>query len=326
MPIRLTLLPLLLGCSLAASAETVSDAEFDMRVQLAAANAPGDLLSDSYLVPMIDRALEADNATRELDPALRSALEKARDDLARRVALAEDEVPVALYTTVNCLKEGADAGKCEGSRERLAGLAKDNGYHHYVLMSMAARRGDEEAFRLHGEKVMAAPKFDPDRVPVFATLYERYSQVPDALWEHPENNYGPEATPGIMAMAISAAVVLPAYQPFMRACEKDEASRRELCVAVARRMAERSTVLLDRLVGVALIKKIGTPADQAWAQELERKARWLHASLATFDSELNDIQMGRYFDIFASEGELAAMQYAARKTGRSLEPPGDWKP
>ncbi|WP_339824563.1 hypothetical protein [uncultured Arenimonas sp.] len=320
------LLPLMLGCAFAASAEDPGNADMNVRVNLAAANAPGDLLSDAYLVPMIDLALEADAPGRELDPELRKSLEQARDDLAQRVDSAADEVPVGLYTTVNCMKKGADARECSDSRERLAGLAKENGYHHFVLMSMAARRGDEDAFATHGEKLIAAPRFDPDLVPVFASLHARYSQVPDALWQHPENEYGPEAAPGVQAMAIAAAVVLPGYQPFMQACEKDDADRRTLCVAVASRMAERSTVLLDRLIGVALIKKIGTPAEQQGARELEREAKWLLASVANFGSELDDGQWGRYYEIFASEGEFAAMRYAAQATGRSLEPPADWQP
>ncbi len=325
MKTRLMLPLLLLGCAFAANAEDPSDAEMNARTQLAAANAPGDLLSDAYLVPMIDLALEADEQSKELDPTLRSALVRARDDLAQRVALASDEVPVALFTTVSCLMKGADAEKCDGSRERLAELAKDNGYHHFVLMSMAAKRGDDDAFALHGEKVMAAPKFEPDLIPVFASLYARYSQVPEALWQQTGGTYGPEASPGILAMAVGAAVVLPGYQPFVKACDEGSVERRSLCVAVARRMAERSTVLLDRLIGVGLIKKYGTPAEQKAARELERQANWLHAGLATFDSELDDEQKGQYFDVFASEGEFAAMRYAAQATGRSLEPPADWQ-
>lgn len=326
MKIRFILPLFLLGISGAAGAEDALDRTMNARVQLAAAKASGDLLSDAYLVPMIDLALKVDEASRELDPALRSALEEARNDLSQRVTRAEGEAPVALFTTVSCLKKGADEKKCEGARERLAELADDNGYHHFVLMSMAAKRGDDEAFAVHGQRVIEAPHFEPDMIPVFASLHARYSQVPEALWQHEGNEYGPEAAPGILAMAVGAAVVLPGYQPFMKACDLDTEERRALCVGVARRMAERSTVLLDRTIGVAVINKLGTPAEREAARELEREARWLHAGLAGFDSQLDDGQMGRYFDIFASQGEFAAMRYAANETGLSLEPPADWQP
>lgn len=323
-PIHLALPALLALCAAPAVAE--DDIDGAARVQLAAANAPGDLLSDAYLVPMIDLTLQGDEDRRELDPALREALVQARDDLSRRVALAEDETPVALFTTVSCLRKDAEAQKCDGARERLAGLANDNGYHHFVLMSMAAKRGDDEAFAVHGQKAVEAPTFEPDMIPVFASLYARYSKVPDALWHEQGIEHGPEAAPGILAMAVAAAVVLPGYQPFVKACDKDSEERRVLCVAVARRMAERSTVLLDRLIGVGLLKKFGTPAEQEAARELERKANWLYAGLSSSGSVLDDSQMGRYFDIFASEGEFAAMRYAANVTGRPLEPPADWQP
>lgn len=321
------LLVVLAGATAAQASETQDREDIDTyaRIQLAAANAPGDLLSDAYLVPMIDLTLEVDHGRQELDPALREALVQARDDLSGRIALAEEEAPVALFTTVSCLKKGADAQKCDGARERLAELANDNGYHHFVLMSMAAKRGDDEAFAVHGQKAVEAPNFEPDFVPVFASLHARYSKVPDELWQQKGIEHGPEAAPGILAMAVAAAVVLPGYQPFVKACDGDSEARRLLCVAVARRMAERSTVLLDRLIGVGLLKKFGTPAEQEAARELEREANWLHAGMAAFDSELDDSQTGRYFDIFASEGEFAALRYAANVTGRSLEPPADWQ-
>ena len=47
MKIRL-LLPLLLGCAFTASADDPGNADMNARVNLAAANAPGDLLSDAY--------------------------------------------------------------------------------------------------------------------------------------------------------------------------------------------------------------------------------------------------------------------------------------
>lgn len=309
-----------------AQADDNGDADAAARVQLAAAEAPGDLLSDAYLVPMIDLALEADAKRGELDPALRASLAQARDDLAQRVDRAEDEAPVALFTTVQCLRKDADADKCNGSRERLAEVAGDNAYHHFVLISMAADRGDEEAFARHARRMLAAPKYEPDMLPVFASLYRRYSEVPAALWQQGGGNYGPEAAPGIQAMAIAAAVVLPGYRPFTQACKEAVPGRRALCVAVARHMAERSPVLLDRLIGVGLIKEYGTEAEQAAASELEREAKWLHVGMAHFDRELSDDQLGRYFDIFASKGEFAAMRYAAQETGRPLQPPADWQP
>lgn len=323
-----TLCPLLLALAGATSAHAgdTRDANAAARLQLAAAEAPGDLLSDAYLVPMIDLALEADGKSGELDPALRASLVQARDELAQRVDAAEAEVPAALFATVQCLRKDADVEQCDDSRERMAEIAGDNAYHHFVLMSTAAERGDDEAFARHARRMLAAPAYEPDMLPVFASLYRRYSELPASFWQQAGGDYGPESAPGIQAMAIAAAVVLPGYRPFTQACEEDNAERRALCVAVARHMAERSPVLLDRLIGVGLIKKYGTPAEKAAASELEREAMWLHAGMAHFDSELGDEQLGRYFDIFADEGEFAAMRYAAQATGRSLEPPADWQP
>ena len=296
------------------------------RIQLAAANAPGDLVSDAYLAPMIGLTLEAHEESGELDPGLRDALVQAREEMTQRVAAGANDEPAALLATASCLSSGADAEGCNQSRARLAELAGENGYHHFVLMTLAAKRGDDEAFRRHGQAVLGAPEFVPDMIPVFRSLYARYREVPKAMWQQAGNYDGPESAPGVLAMAVGAAVVLPGYQPFVQGCDEAHPERRELCVGVARRMVELSPIVMDRLIGLAVINKIGTPAEQDQALESEREAKWLMASALHFERALDDAKMGEYFDIFASQGEFAAMRFANKAAGRPMEPPANWQP
>ena len=317
----LALLVLLPGPS--ESAEGPDDAA---RIQLAAANAPGDLLSDAYLVEMLDLTLQQDSQRDHLDPALRKEVIATRDRLKQRVANDLDDEPAILATLGNCFgryKEGTD---CPERMDRLAEAGHDNGYYHFVLLSEAARNNDAAGFSRHAQSMVDAEVFRPVFLEVFSSLYQRYRQVPVSLWSQDMAPYGPEASPGISAMAQAAAVALPNYQSLYRFCEASADQSREDCVVVARKLTNESTVLLEQFIGTGLLEKVGDASDQALAQELRREGEWLQKSLAAMEDEMDDGQIGEYFDIFARDGEFAAMRFASKTMGRPVEPPADWQP
>ncbi|WP_374602752.1 hypothetical protein [Arenimonas sp.] len=316
----------LLTLSLAPTAGA-RDAEGNLmnaRVQLAAAKAPGDLVSDAYLVKMMDGALQADDPA--LDPGLRKDLSETRDELQARVDAGMNDDPVLLATLSNCFGYSVTREDCGQVWARIEQLDGDNGYHHFILMSQAAQENDDDGFERHALKMLDSSHFTPSAIPVFTSLYERYRQVPEVLWDHPELEYGPKGAAGVMAMALSAAIALPGYQQFVRACEDAGEERRRLCARVALHMAESSTLLIDRSIAIAVLKKVGSPAELERANTLERQSRWLQSSMARFDQDLDDSETGEYFDLFASEGEFSALRYAARVMGRPVEPPADWQP
>lgn len=311
-------------CLPAQAEESVADAS--ARIHLAAAKAPGNLVSDAYLVRAMDFALHVSESTDKQDPVLRAELAQERDRLNQRVLEGFEREPVLLATLGNCLGRRDDASDYTACRQQLAARAKDNGYHHLLLMGFAGESGDEEAVKHHARKMLEAPDFDPDMIVVFASLFDRYRQVPHALWDLAGNEDGPAASAGIQAMAVSAAIALPAYQKLYRTCDSTDAQVRALCGDVAQHVVTRSPLMLDHMVAMALLKKVGDPADLDQVRSIERELRWLQLSLIDFDQELDDSQKEQYFELFAEDGEFAAMRFASKATGRSPLPPADWQP
>lgn len=320
----LTLALLLLAGPSAAQTRDPEAANINARIQLAAANAQGDAISDAVLARAIDMQ-RGYGSVDDIDPALLQDLQAAHGKLQARTEAMMRKDPVLLATFSGCFWRNEVSADCEGARGDLAELAGDNGYHHFVLMADAGRRGDDVAFARHALNVAAAPEYRPDFQLVFASLHDRYRQVPDVLWMHEENNYGAAAS-GVHAMALAAAVALPAYQHFMNACRDSEGERRELCLLVARRMAAESPVVLDRIIGFGLLEKLGDARDQAQAIEWKREVDWLTRGVVGFEEELSPEQFNTYFDLFSTQGEIAAMRYGSQARGRPVEPPADWQP
>lgn len=314
---------LLLAGQASAQATDPEAANINARLQLAAVNAPGDSISDAVLARVVDMQ-RSHASSMDIDPALLQALGAAHERLQARTDARMRDEPVLLATFSGCFWKKADPAQCKGASEDLARLAGDNGYYHFVLMSDAGRRGDDEAFSLHALDLLAAPEYKPDFQRVFSSLHARYRQVPDALWIHEMNRYG-AATAGVQAMSIAAAVALPAYQQFMRACKESEGEKRRLCVLVARRMAAESPLIIDRTIAFDLLEKLGDARDQAQADEHKRQLNWLVQGAAAFDEKLGTEMANTYFDLFSSKGEIAALKYASQAMGRTPEPPSDWQ-
>lgn len=326
MKIPSVLAALMLGCAFTANAEEPDGANAMARVQLAAANVPGDLLSDAYLVEMLDVQLQVNASGDSLDPALREEMMTTRDRLRQRVEVGLQDEPALLATLGNCLGRYKDGSDCADRMQRMAEAAHANGYYHFVLANVAADEGDAEGFSREVGKMRESKVFTPVFLAVFSSLYERYRRVPDALWRQGEDPYGPVAGAGVLAMAQAAAVALPAYSKLLRFCDAAEGETRKDCYAVGKQLARTSPVLLEQGIGLALLEKLGDESDLAMVRERRREVRWLQGALGGFDEQLDDSQMGQYFDIFAREGEFAAIRYAATAMGRSLQPPVDWQP
>lgn len=323
---RLTLtLALLAGVS-ATHAETVEGPDGAARIQLAAANAPGDLLSDAYLVEMLDLTLQQDSQRDHLDPFLRADVVATRDRLRQRVETGLGDEPALLATQGNCLGRYKEESNCPERMDRLAEAGHDNGYYHFVLLGEAARNDDAAGFSRHAQSMLDSKVFRPVFLEVFSSLYQRYRQVPASLWPQDMAPYGPESNPGVLAMAQAAAVSLPAYQWLFRFCEASADETREYCAAVARKLANESPVLIEQFIGTGLLEKVGDESDRALARELKREGRWLQRSLVDMEDEMDDGEIGEYFDIFARDGEFAAMRFASKTMGRPVEPPADWQP
>ena len=296
------------------------------RLQLAAANVPGDLVSDAFIVEMMEISLLTGVHDDTLDPTLREEIVKARDRLAERVAAGMVDDPVLMATMGHCKGRYVDEGKCDMHWARVADLAGDDGYLHFLVMSHAAAQGDEALVAYHAARAVQAETFESHLAAMFVPLYERFLQVPEALWPTGDDLGGHRYQAGVLAMSGGAGFGLPAYQHVFRRCEAAEGEVRQLCVGVARRLAGDSSTLMDRMVGTGMLRKFGSEQDKAWARERRRQDQWLARVGWTLEDQFNDGQWDRYFEVYAEHGELAAIRHANRVLGRALEAPDDWQP
>jgi len=309
-----------------AGSRDAHDADAAARLQLAAANAPGDLVSDAFIVEMIDIYLQVDAQAESLDPMLREELVEAKARLQQRVAAGIMDEPALLTTVGNCHGRYVQDGKCDAHWARVAELAGDNGYLHFLLMNHAAARGDDMLFARHADLAAKAETFESTLVAVFAPLYERYLLVPESFWSTDERLGGPRVQAGVLAMANGAVSALPNYQHVMRYCEAADVDVQLLCVDVAKRLASDSNTLLDRMIATAMLRELGTDEEKAWSKEQRRQDQWLSRGLWLMEEELDDTQNARYFEVFAEQGEMGAIRYANQALGRALEAPVDWQP
>lgn len=296
------------------------------RLQLAAAHVPGDLLSDAFIVEMMQVSMLTGVQDDTLDPVLREELVKARDRLAERVAAGMVDDPVLMATMGHCKGRYVGEGECDMHWARVAELAGDDGYLHFLVMSHAAAQGDEALFAHHAARAAQAETFESHLAAIFVPLYERYLQVPEALWPTDDQLGGPRYQAAMLAMASGAGFGLPAYQPVFRHCEAAQGEVRQLCVGVAKRLARDSSTLIDRMVGTAILRKLGSDQEKAWAREQRRQDQWLARVGWTLEERFDEARWDRYFEVYADRGEMGALRHANRVLGRSLEAPADWQP
>lgn len=298
--------------------------EAQLRYFLAVAESDGDALSDAFLA----NALGAmrDNAIRAgtTDRGLLARAEVVRDELAARAEAARGSDATLLATQLRCLPVRHAEPRCEADLRRLAELAGGNGYHHVLLMGYAWARGDAAEVLQQARLAAEAPDYRHDFPLVFASLRQRLSSVP-APGRAAADASGEARVADVHAMAMAAAVALPAYQPFVASCRDAGDELRDHCLAIAERMLAEGQVALDVGVASAVIEALGDPARQAEARAIVRRMNWHSTAMGRAEREFSQAQFGEYFRRVSTEGEVAALAYAAAELGLPAEPPADWR-
>ena len=326
-PIKAFILATLLGAGAAASATSTPPPDADqgreatLRYWLAAAEAEGDLVSDAYLI----KVLELHHQERDaLDPALLARLDVVRSELAARVDAARNDDPVLLAARLRCLPvERAQAG-CDEDLARLAELAGDNGYHHLLVMIHAWAREDAGTYLRHARLAAGAPEFRPDIESVFRSVYARLQQAPDDLVRRP--TAADEAIPaaGLWAMSITAAYALPPIQYYSQPCRASEGELRGHCLAIADRLLEHGWTGIDARIAFDIYRALGDTAREARAKAVINRLAWQQQFLGEMEMRMDRHQWQAYFDAYAEGGERAAFRQGAEALGYPVDPPPGW--
>lgn len=306
--------------------QVVRGQEAVTRYYLAAAEAEGDVLSDAYLLKLLALTSGDPEIKALLDPALMVRVDLVRAQLAARVQAARNTDAVLLSSELRCQPSVRLQAACGEDLARLAELAGDNGYHHFVLMGHAWAREDAEGFLRHARLAAQAPDFRHDIEVVFRSVHQRLRQAPDDLMPRPEGEDDTVPAAGLVAMGIAAAFALPAYQNYVQPCRESEGELRAHCLAIADRLLEESAIGIDIFIAHAIYEALGETERQSAAQVLRDRLRWQQQAMAPMEERFDRRQWQAYFDAYAEGGEKAAFAYAAEALGVPLDPPPGWSP
>ena len=328
----------LLAGHVAAQAPSAADREEYLAYAVAAASADGDLNSDAAMVSLLTvqehiaaqpHETAAPATPREL--LLRAEAEVLRNQLSARVDAALMDSPELLARDLSCWHKPATPEVCAARSQRLEALAGDNAFFHMELMGRAWKLGDAAKFLGHARAAAAATHYRSLYSGAYDSVYRRFRQVPEPTGANKYLRQMPGAShAGVMAMAITAAYAMPAFQNVSHPCRESEGELRRHCLAVALMMLEAESSTIEVMIAASLVETLGDDQDRQLAQAKQRDVRWLMqgmGELAQRDAKgIPSLGYAAYFDDYGRKGELPAMRDLLQANGFAPEPSADWTP
>lgn len=330
---------LLAGASAASESLAPEQLEATLRLQIAMAEAPGDLLSDALVVISLDSLARNSLASPTLSPAqleMIQALQARRSMALERVrARVEAAVPAdaRLLALDPCIgHRGAQTAGCDMKREALESLAGDNAHFHLLLASRAWHLSDDEAFLRHLHAAAAAPTYDSGFNQGFGALRRRMQHVPmPVIPGDLEPAEARDAFVQNMAGVYMGGGGYGVLTPCREVSAGDEMELHQACRAIARRYAEGAQSLSELRVAQVLVDVLGTEADKERLQQRIHAAQWWQfvthqAVWAQPPGRERARRLDQYWDDMAAYGELGAMEAVVRRLDLSPEPPVGFVP
>ena len=329
---------LLAAGSAFAQAPSASEREQALAYVVAAASAEGDLASDAALVSMLTlqaqiaaQPEEASAPSTSGELALRAQAEGLKNELAARVDAGLMDSPDLLARDLSCWHKPATPEVCAARSQRLEALAGDNAFFHMELMGRAWKLGDAAKFLGHARAAAAATHYRSLYSGAYDSVYRRFRQVPEPTGANKYLRQMPGAShAGVMAMAITAAYAMPAFQNVSHPCRESEGELRRHCLAVALMMLEAESSTIEVMIAASLVETLGDDQDRQLAQAKQRDVRWLMqgmGELAQRDAKgIPSLGYAAYFDDYGRKGELPAMRDLLQANGFAPEPSADWTP
>jgi hypothetical protein len=144
----------------------------------------------------------------------------------------------------------------------------------------------------------------------------------------------PESLVTSMAIALSAAFAVPAYQPLTRACDASAKpapgdARKADCVTVGRLLLSQGSTIITQRMGAAILRKVGQfgSEDQRQLREID----WIMAQYNTMSSSQPDkgddvaSQLKEWtLDHKVGDREIDSWKRRLARHGLANTPPADW--
>lgn len=330
---------LLAGAAAASEPLTPEQLEATLRLQIAMAEAPGDLLSDALVVISLDSLARNGVARPRLSPEQREmieALEARRSISLERVrARVEAATPADAHLLAldPCIGHGGlPTADCEAKRKALESLAGDNAHFHLLLASRAWHVSDDESFLRHLHAAAAAPTYDSGFNQGFGALRRRMQHVPmPVIPGDLEPAEARDAFVQNMAGVYMGGGGYGVLTPCREVSAGEEMELHQACRAIARRYAEGAQSLSELRVAQVLMDVLGTEADKERLQQRILAAQWWQfvtnqAVWAQPPGRERARRLDQYWDDMAAYGELGAMEAVVRRLDLPPEPPAGFDP
>ena len=258
------------------------------------------------------------------------------DELLGRALEALPNDTLVLWIAI----ERGDRGNTHWHKTALARLREqetDNAAVWIAVVNDAAKRHDEAAVEASLKRMAASRVFDGhfvDQMKAVADVYRRFPMPAEMVAESGAGSAdSAEAGATTGALAVTAAIALPGFQPLVNACRVDPASRRNRerasdCAAIGRLLAARADTLLASRIGPVLLRVSKTYVDAD--VDAARVDDWTyHNFTSLLPTDENDPAAFERFhayvaDWIATRSELEAMRRMTLRAGLAATPPDDW--
>lgn len=301
--------------------------------QQAARGGARDLLGAALLMPAVEGMQDVDGLPLDISRA-------SADWFGAAAAFRPRDVLVAWLQASGCRPHWPD---CDPAMA-LAFLLEtrpDDMTVQLIAVADAVRRGDEAAADRHLHAAAVAPDHSVSLLELGRLLLEQGQGVPTPAMSDEvavdlgrlfQINRPAKAADafGLPALAVWAALPLPAYQPLTRLCDGNTplpARRQDDCRKVMARLAD-SPVLVEAMIGtIRSVRLAGDGEDAGLWRERLRNLLWFHQSAGRLlSSGAGGPLPADYVERFLAQGEIAALTDALEANGIPRQAPAGWLP
>lgn len=211
-------------------------------------------------------------------------------------------------------------------------LEPDNAAVWGLTLVLASKRNEASAIDDALAHMAASTRSDEHFADTLRAWYEIYERnpFPRSMYADPADA---DSATFVAAMAKAAAYALAGNQWLMQACKPStnaspHSARAADCAAIGHLMSQRSTTMLGRRIGFALLRNLDGDVLNSQDKALHRNLEWVwvNDSAATDSLEKDPLAMRAYAtDWLNLDDEYEIMQRDLRRRGLSTEAPADWQ-
>jgi hypothetical protein len=242
----------------------------------------------------------------------------------RALAIAPHAADIGLLDVAVCgMQSGCDVLNRETSQRR---IDPGNGAAWMATLHDASARGDKTRVNAILANMAQAKRFDTYFTPLGRRFISALKRV-----SIPQDSQGdtPEARRQAQAMAMVAALAIPALQDVLHACKPDapiSADRRNACRGIAASM-QRGDTMIANLVGLRLQEWTARDAaDRAQALAQRRLLQWRMAQLNAISGTPALSPTSQMASTLKYDREIDGVDAMLANADKPLDPPADWQP